>query len=182
MNKGIYTIMESLCPTKVEFKKYDKTPIPLEVMKQLAFSVRDKHFNEIQIWYDDKTPDPCVVGLTYKIYCYDSKYNRLRDENGNTRYFSNENEAKEFAESIGFEVYSYGKDNVNSYLIARWADVLRPFEELKNLAKERLIEKYGAVIKNELEEKQQALKKLTENVVLFLNGEITENQLKGARW
>jgi hypothetical protein len=182
MNKGIYTIMESLCPTKVNFKKYDKTPIPLEVMKQLAFSVRDKHFNEIEIWYDDKTPDPCAVGITYRVYGYDSGYNHLKDENDKTKYFTTKEECGKYAESVGFKISSYGTDNRNSYLIARWSDVLRPFEELKSLAKERLIEKYGAEIKNELEEKQQALKKLTENVILFLNGEINEGQLKGARW
>ncbi len=182
MNKGLQIIMETLCPTKIEFKGYNKTPIPLEVMKQLAFSVRDKHFKHIEIWYDDKTPDPLAVGYTYKICPYDKSYNRLENEDKKDVFFETEQEAKEYCELIGYNVQGYTKVDQNSYLIARWADVLRPFNELKDLAKERLLEKYGAVIKNELEEKQQALKKLTENVTLFLSGEITESQLKGQRW
>jgi len=37
-------------------------------------------------------------------------------------------------------------------------------------------------MKNEIEEKNQALKKINENTLLFLNGEITECQLKGSRF
>jgi hypothetical protein len=50
------------------------------------------------------------------------------------------------------------------------------------MAKERLLEKYGAELRIEIEERAQALKKLTDNVILYLNAEISEGQLKGARW
>lgn len=182
VNNGIRIIMETLCPTKVEFKKYDKTPIPLEVMKQLAFSVRDKHFKHIEIWYDDKTPDPVAIGYTYQFYAYDREYRHLQNENKKDILFETEVEAKEYCNKVGFQYSGIAKKDQNMYLIARWADVLRPFNELKALAKEKLIEKYGATLKVEIEEKTQALKKLTDNVTLFLGGEITESQLKGARW
>jgi len=182
MNKGIQIIMETLCPTKVKFKEYNKTPIPLEVMKQLAFSVRDNHFKHIEIWYDDITPDPVAIGYTYQYYAYDREYKHLLDENKKDVLFETETEAKDYCSTIGFQYQGINKKNENKYLIARWADILRPFNELKELAKERLIEKYGATLKNEIEEKTQALKKLTDNTILFLNGEITESQLKGQRW
>lgn len=182
MNNSLQRIMETLCPTKVDFKKYDKTPIPLEVMKQLSYSIKENHFKEIQIWYDDKSSDPLAVGYTYQFYPYDNNYNRLKDNNKQDVLFNSEKEAKEYCELVGFKYRSISKTNENKYLIARWADVIRPFNELKELAKERIIEKYAATLRNEIEEKQQALKKITDNAILFLNGEISENQLKGSHW
>jgi hypothetical protein len=70
----------------------------------------------------------------------------------------------------------------DKYLIARWGDEVRPISELKELAKERLLDKYACELKNEIEEKQQALKKINENTSLYLSGEISESQLKGARF
>lgn len=182
MNRGIELIFRTLCPERAEMTKYNKTPIPLPVMKTLAFAIRDKHFKEIEIWYDDKTPDPVAVGYTYDLYAYDKGYNHLKDENGKKVYFDSPEQAKEYCAAIGFELYSTNRENENKYVIARWGDELRPLNELKELAHERLVEIYGAKIKKELEEKQQALKLLKENVTLYLNGELTETQLKGDRW
>lgn len=182
MNTGIKIIMETLCPTKVGFKEYNKTPIPLEVMRQLHFSIKENHFKHIEIWYDDKTPDPLAVGYTYQFYCYDRSYKHLQNEKNKDVLFETEKEARDYCNVIGFDCYGVAKKDENKYLIARWADVLRPFNELKELAKERIIEKYGATLKVEIEEKQQALNKLIDNAILFLNGEITENQLKGQKW
>jgi hypothetical protein len=182
INKSMDIVFSTLCPTKVNFKQYDKTPIPLEVMKQIAFSIKENHFKEIEIWYDDKSPDPIAVGKTYQWYVYDKKYNRLKDDKNKDVLFETENEAKEYAELVSFDCYGTSKTTINYYAIARWADELRPLNELKEIAKGRLLERFGAVLRVEIEEKTQALKKLTDNVVLFLNGEITENQLKGAKW
>jgi hypothetical protein len=182
ITESMNRIFSTLCPTKVDFKAYDKTPIPLEVMKQIAFSVKEKHFVDIQIWYDDKTPDPFVVGTTQEYYVYDRSYSRLKNADNQEARFKSEYEAKEYGNLVGFEVYSVGKTNVINYLIARWGDEIRPIPELKNLAKERLLEKYGSELKNEIEEKNQALKKINENTLLFLNGEISESQVKGSRF
>jgi hypothetical protein len=182
ITESMNRIFSTLCPTKVDFKAYDKTPIPLEVMKQIAFSVREKHFVDIQIWYDDKTPDPFVVGTTQEHYVYDKSYNRLKNADNQEARFKSENEAREYCNLVGFDVYGVGKTNVINYLIARWGDEIRPIPELKNLAKERLLEKYGSELKNEIEEKNQALKKINENTLLFLNGEISESQVKGSRF
>ena len=182
ITESMNRIFSTLCPTKVDFKAYDKTPIPLEVMKQIAFSVKEKHFADIQIWYDDKTPDPFVIGATQEYYAYDRSYSRLRNADNQEARFKSENEAREYCNLVGFEVYSVGKTNVINYLIARWGDEIRPIPELKNLAKERLLEKYGSELKNEIEEKNQALKKINENTLLFLNGEISESQVKGQRF
>lgn len=56
-------VYETLCPSKVNFKEYKKTAIPLEVLSLIHLSVNEKYFHEIQIWYDDKSPDPLAVGV-----------------------------------------------------------------------------------------------------------------------
>lgn len=182
MNTTMKTIFETLCPCKVDFKKYDKTPIPLEVLKQIALSVRDKHFQEIEIWYDDKTPDPAVIGKTQQFYCYDKAYKHMKGANGLTLYFPTRTEAEQYAEVTGFQLSGTSEFETKHYLIARWADVVRPIAELKELAKERLIDKYGPELKKEIEAKTQALKNLTENVMLFLNGELREHEVRAAKW
>jgi hypothetical protein len=182
ITESMNRIFSTLCPTKVDFKDYDKTPIPLEVMKQISFSVKENHFSRIQIWYDDKTPDPFVVGISQQFYAYDMSYSRLKNSDNEDALFRTEQEAKEYCNLVGFNLKGISSTNLVNYLIARWGDEIRPIPELKSLAKNRLLEKYGAELKNEIEEKNQALKKINENTLLFLNGEITEGQLKGSRF
>lgn len=63
MNTVAVRVYETLCPAKVEFKRYQKTAIPLEVLALIQLSVNENYFDEIQIWYDDKSPDPLAVGI-----------------------------------------------------------------------------------------------------------------------
>lgn len=93
MNSTAQRVYETLCPKKENYKIYRKTAIPMEVLSLIALSVHENYFEYVEIWYDDKTPDPLAVGKIKK------------------------------------DSYSY-----DHYLIARWGDVLRPFEELKEKA------------------------------------------------
>jgi hypothetical protein len=182
INMSMRTIFKTLCPTNVNFKKYSKTPIPLEVMKQIGFSVKESHFTKIEVWYDDKSPDPFAIGIVEKWYAYNKQYNHLKGADNKDLLFDSQEQAKNYAETVGFDCYGVSISSTDRYLIARWADEIRPINELKELAKERLLEKFGAELRVEIEEKTQALKKLIDNVVLYLNAEISEGQLKGARW
>jgi hypothetical protein len=175
MNESMQRIYGTLCAKKQNFKEYDKTPIPTQVLEQIALSIRDKYFQEIQIWSDEKQPDPLVVGITYKWY------NFRQNENKQYYKFDTEKECKEFPNSEGKTGNAY-KTDINHYLVARWGDVLRPLKELKELAKERLIDKYGSELQNELKDIQHGLEKIKENANLYLLAEISENQLKGKRW
>ena len=51
----------------------------LEVMKQIAFSVKEEHFSTIEIWADDKAPDPLVVGVTCLYYTYNEDGKRTEN-------------------------------------------------------------------------------------------------------
>ena len=171
LNESMIRIYSTLCPRKVDFKKYDKTPIPLEVLEQIALCVKEKYFNQIEIWYDDKTPDPVVVGIICKYYTYNKEGKRTED-------FNTKVEA-EINKGNGWSVY---ETDINRYIVARWGDVLRPLRELKDLAKERIIDKFASELKKEITEKTEALKVIQENANLYLLAEISENQLKGKSW
>ena len=62
----------------------------------------------------------------------------------------------------------------NEYLIARWADELRPIEELKSLALERLQDKYVSEWNKAIKELQSKVLTAKETLNLFLMGEISE--------
>lgn len=93
MNEAVKRVYETLCPMKEKYKTYHKTAIPLEVLSLIALAEKESYFDEIEIWFDDKTPDPLAVGT-------------VKDGTWNKKY----------------------------YPIARWGDVLRPFDELKTKA------------------------------------------------
>jgi hypothetical protein len=62
MNKKAENVFAILCPEVVDYKKYDKSTIPREVLKEIALAEKEKFFDKICIWYDDASPDPLVVG------------------------------------------------------------------------------------------------------------------------
>lgn len=73
MKTSLINVFTTLCPRKVDITAYDKTPIPVEILEMAALSVREGYFDKIEIWYDDKTPDPACIGLR-RNSSYDAKY------------------------------------------------------------------------------------------------------------
>lgn len=62
MNKKAENVFAILCPEVVDYKKYDKSTIPRDVLKEIALAEKQQFFDKICIWYDDVSPDPLVVG------------------------------------------------------------------------------------------------------------------------
>lgn len=65
MNSALYNIMSTLCPRKEGLIEYNKTPIPLEALEVIALSKREKYFDLIEVWYDEGSPDPCIIGYIF---------------------------------------------------------------------------------------------------------------------
>lgn len=63
------------------------------------------------------------------------------------------------------------QNSADHYLIARWGDEDRSFEELREVAKKRLIAKKTTYIKNEISEKQRKLKDIDVIADQYLDGE-----------
>lgn len=66
MNSAIVSTFETLCPTKIDIKKYDKTPIPVELLEVVSLCVKEDYFDSIKVWYNEKQKDPVVVGYVGK--------------------------------------------------------------------------------------------------------------------
>lgn len=183
MNQSMQNIFVTLCPTKVNFKEYSKTPMPLEVMRELAFCKSEGYFSEIKIWYDDKTPDPIAVGTCTR---FSASYYKTQEEKDKGTYYNREStpydftsreQAKDYVETMGF-VFNDTSTQTNEYLIARWADELRPIEELKALALVRLKDKYMSEWNKAIKELQSKINTAAETLNLYLLGEISEWELR----
>ena len=70
LKANFVAVFETLCPRKVDVSEYNISPIPLEILDLIALSVNEKYFDKIQIWYDDKNPDPVCIGLKGSWYSY----------------------------------------------------------------------------------------------------------------
>jgi len=169
MNEGMERVYETLCPNKTDFQDYKNTAIPLEVLKQIAFSVKEKHFNRIMIWADDKQPDPIVVGITSQYY------NNSKNEDNSTRYFDTRGECEAQPENDG-NAY---ETNVKRYVVARWGDELRDFTELKALALARVIDEVGGELAKSIATKTERLKLIKENAKCYINGSMAKYELEG---
>ena len=70
MNKKAERVFAILCPEVVSYKKYDKSTIPREVLREIALAEKEQYFDKICIWYDDASPDPVVVGYIKDEHSY----------------------------------------------------------------------------------------------------------------
>lgn len=183
MNQSMQNIFNTLCGTKVDYKEYSKTPMPLEVMRELAFCNTEKYFTQIHIWYDDKTPDPIAVGTCTR---YRASYYKTQESKDKGNYYDREytlydftsrEQAKDYVETMGF-IFNDTDTQTNQYLITRWADELRPMEELKKLALERLQDKYVSEWTKAVKELQSKIASAKETLNLYLLGEVSEWDLR----
>lgn len=63
MNNALISVFQTLCPRKELISVYDKTPIPLEILSLAALSTKENYFNKMEIWYDEQSPDPVLIGF-----------------------------------------------------------------------------------------------------------------------
>lgn len=55
-------IIGILCPSTVSYKKYKASTIPTDVLLEIKKAETNGWYSEIEILYDDKSPDPFVIG------------------------------------------------------------------------------------------------------------------------
>ncbi len=132
MNEVSLRVYSTLCPEMRDYKKYNRTTIPLEVLALIHLSVNEGYFKSVEIWYDDKAPDPLAVGFT-----------QAKGE------------------------YSH-RDN---FLIARWGDMLRPFEELKSLALTRYTHASRLSLQSKISDLQHRLENVEVNSARYFEGD-----------
>lgn len=151
LKTSLVNVFECLCPRKVDVEEYCITPIPVEILDLIALSKKENYFSKLQIWYDDKSPDPVCIGMNYSLW-YSHK-----DDGGLNKSFSTYNDALKNQEENGwFKRKPYGT-SPTYYLLGKWADVKHSFEELKEIAKNRYISEKANELKKQIKEAQRQL-------------------------
>lgn len=56
-------IIRVLCPEKIEVQKYSQSTIPLDILREVHKCVENKWYHKIEVFYDNKSPDPFVIGF-----------------------------------------------------------------------------------------------------------------------
>ena len=65
LNQVQIRALEALCPAKTDLENYSRSTIPVEVLRAIKFIKENEMFDFIKVWYDDKNPDPIIVGEKY---------------------------------------------------------------------------------------------------------------------
>ena len=65
LNTSQTRALEALCPASIDLKSYSRSTIPVEVLQAIKFVVDNEMFDKIEVWYDDKNPDPMIIGKKY---------------------------------------------------------------------------------------------------------------------
>jgi len=151
MKQTLVEVFQTLCPRKVKVQEYDKSPIPVEILDLVALSVNEKYFNKIEIWYDDKTPDPACIGFTGEWLVYDRSYNQIAKA-------ATEAEALTYKDDPKFYTHLFSVTGL--YLIGRWADVKQSFSELAAKAKKLFIVDTTNSIEQKIREEKRKLEDL----------------------
>lgn len=159
LKQGLINTFETLCPRKVDVKVYNATPIPVEILDLVSLAVNEQYFTKIQIWYDDKTPDPICVGIKENLYAY------IYDSPTKVgSYTKHENltlaERDEYIKNPS--LYFASSDIIGIYLLGKWADVKRSFADLTKMATARYIQEKGIEYTNKIKENQRELDDLKE--------------------
>ena len=157
IKQSLKSVFECLCPRKENIENYNVTPIPLEILELVALSKREQYFNKIEIWYDDKSPDPVCVGISG--HWYQPNWHSDRDTSLDGKEFRTEKEGKDAGAK---SLYFYEKEN---YLLGKWADVKHSFEELKEMATKRFITQEGNSFRKQMKEAQRGLDDLETTAV-----------------
>lgn len=131
MNSSMIATFETLCPSKVDYKNFKVSPIPLEVLKAIKMSVDECYFGSIEIWFDEKTKDPVCIGSVCEFYGYSEGH-----YSGMVKGKSKAEVTELVKNSPNTYVYT---TIIGRYLIGKWGDVKYSFKKLTEMAKERYI-------------------------------------------
>lgn len=149
MNADLVNVFNTLCPRSIDIKDFSVTPIPVEILDLVALSVRENYFKEIEVWWDDKTPDPVVIGKTgfwYEPHWYSDSNKSLKE----LKFESKQEAIKSGAKHPCLS-------ETGKYLIGKWGDVKHSFEQLKEMARKRFIAVESIELKRRIKEAQRAI-------------------------
>lgn len=65
INQAMDKLLKAICPNTDEVESYNKSTIPLEVLKVLDFAKSNNMYEGYEIWHAQNDPDPLLVGWKY---------------------------------------------------------------------------------------------------------------------
>jgi hypothetical protein len=63
MTQQMEKVYNTLCPTSTPAESYNTTAIPIRILSLIALCKQEGYFDSLEVWSDDKQPDPIVVGF-----------------------------------------------------------------------------------------------------------------------
>jgi hypothetical protein len=162
LNTNMKNIVEELCPISRDVSEYSKTPIPLDVLKIVKTCKTEKYFDRIQIWYTDIEPDPVCVGLlSSAFYPYgDEEIDGVKF--GSYKTVSKRDIKKGLWNKL---IKKSGTLTSEYYLLARWGDMARSFEDLKKMAIEKFTKRTTEEKKEQIRQAQRELEDIESNAL-----------------
>ncbi len=148
-------VFETLCPSKSDYKEYTKT-IPLEVLKLISLSNRENYFQKIEIWHNEEVPDPVCVGIC-------GHWKLSSGEGSDKQFKSKEEMHAKYPENKSWNYFSES----SRYLIARWGDVAKDFNILKEEAREYFLRKKAAETRKQIKELETALANVQDEATIL---------------
>ena len=156
MKTGLKNVFNTLCPRQVSVKEYHCSPIPLEILRLISLSEKEEYFSKIELWYDDRNPDPACIGIIENwILHKKGTYDRL-----NMLSFKSKKDAENFLivnSLIGDPYNMTWGDGSKYYLIGKWGDVRRSIDELKQMAITRFVDSKSNEYKKQIKKCQRKL-------------------------
>ncbi len=65
INDAMSKLLKALCPNTEKVADYNKSTIPLEVLKVLDFTKENEMFEGYEVWHAQNDPDPLLIGWKY---------------------------------------------------------------------------------------------------------------------
>lgn len=164
MNNQLFNIFNTLCPSHTAIAKYNQMPVPIEILDLVSLSIREKYFEDIEIWYDEQQKDPVCVGINYI----------WQPHNGNTFTGVECNSEKECEDQIltnGLDAKPYKMSwRASRYLIGKWADVKQSFSELRKRALDRYITQTKSMLEKEILDRKRKIEDLQFDAMNLFGG------------
>lgn len=66
LNARMVNVFKVLCPRRENIEDYSRMPIPIIILGHVKQCQMKSYFKKLEVWYDDVTPDPLVVGWAGK--------------------------------------------------------------------------------------------------------------------
>jgi hypothetical protein len=156
LKSSMVNVFEVLCNRKESVENYNVSPIPVEILSLVSLSKKEGYFEKIEIWYDEKAPDPVCIGITG--YWYQPTWGSDRNKELDNCRFKTKQECKDAgATSTYFE-------ETGKYILGKWADVKHSFDQLKAMAVKRFTAERTNELKKQLKDVQRRIEDIETEV------------------